>query len=143
MSNTSDQIKAEESANLEETKRWNAEREIRRYLAPAKWDELKGALRRECEAISRSASFDLLCSEPDENTFHVDHCKRVSIRVLEFRFHPLIPSISYKFLGYPGMEGILTFVVLGGELLFAVREKQVIALNELIHGLLIRVTRSF
>jgi len=51
-----EKLLAREAAELEETKRFNAEREIAQALAPMKWEELKQAFREYCTALARTAS---------------------------------------------------------------------------------------
>jgi hypothetical protein len=61
-----------ESRQAEENKRFNAERAIVLRLAPDKWREIREAVKRDCNAITRvSHRVAFRCDEPDANTLEI------------------------------------------------------------------------
>src|ERR1039457_6852590 len=90
-------IVAQESAQFEENKRFNTEREIMDSLAPRKWCELKQSFGETAAQITRaSRTFEFECEEPDTDTFHVNRIVRgIAIQAITFTFDRHLPAIYF------------------------------------------------
>jgi len=136
--NLAEQLLAREAAKLEETKRFNAEREIARALAPQKWDELKRGFEGECAALSRTAlrcAFE--CEQPDAFTFHLNRIVNgVALRAAAFRFEPALPGILFE---SEHRSDIITFMVDGSRLNYVIGRRGLI-LKEFVMELILNST---
>src|SRR5579862_7690340 len=121
MANAADQILAREAAQMEDTKRVNADRDIARALAPQKWNELRSEFTKECEKVSRMSHrlvFD--CEDASDGMFRVRRIVNgVSLPMVSFRFEPSVPAIFYEseLLG----SDVITFTVSAEALFYKVR----------------------
>ena len=81
-----ERLLAREAARIEETKRFNAEREIAQALAPRQWSEFKRAFNEKCNAINRLAvRYFFECEEADSSRlFFQTHRQRGSVESGQF-----------------------------------------------------------
>lgn len=142
MSDTANRVLAIEAAQLEETKRFNAEREIMVTLAPEKFIEMKDAFSRDFASVSeRSHKWNFECDEPDTTTFHVSRIVNgLAMRVFTLHLEPSVPRIVFDIHGLRSKHGSVDFLLCGKNLVFANGTSGVI-LPEFVSNVIMHIMR--
>jgi hypothetical protein len=140
--NIVDRLSAVEAARLEETKRFNTERQIMEALAPEKWAEMKEAFRRECANVTeRSSRFTFECDEPTPSIFFINRIiNGLAMRLVTLRFDPAVPRIVFSMEGRRPISGSVDFLVCGSTVVFANGTSGVI-LPEFVLNTLMQIMR--
>jgi hypothetical protein len=140
--NIADRVLAMEAAQLEETKRFNAEREIATALAPEKFVEMKEAFRHDFASVSEgSHKWNFECDEPDAKTFHVSRILNgLAMRVFTLRLEPSVPRIVFDIQGVRPKHGSVDFLLCGKNLVFANGTSGVI-LPEFVMNVIMHIMR--
>lgn len=140
MSDETEKLLAREAAQLEDTKRFNAERELALLLAPEKWAELKRAFSELCAEISaHTHSFEFECEESGHR-FQVNKVVRgTALPAATFTFEPRIPAIRYE-IGEKG-SGVITFAVSGQSVFFTIGRSGFV-LRQFVGDTLMRVMKA-
>jgi hypothetical protein len=143
MGDLGSQIDALEAARLEETKRFNAEREILLARAPEKWEEMKEAFQRECDSVSkRSSRFTFHCYEDGPNVFCISNIIRgLSLRLVTLRFESRIPVIFFQIHGCQPKSGSVDLLVSGPNVFYANGRRGVV-LPEFVLDVIMHVMKN-
>ena len=146
MSETHDavsRILESESTQAEETKRFNAERAILLGLAPDKWREIKEAITRECNAVTRASHrLTFKCAEQGANALEISRLYRdIWLSAAQFVYIEEVPAVFFEYQrAGDSVSGNLRFALCGSTVTLVIGNAGII-LPHFLTQLLIDISR--